>query len=97
MTLKQTNVKKSDQHIPCQFSNGIMYNHVLHGYIVLQTSLRMATQNAITKLVIKKSLPIIFQAAVLTEVFLVIFLPSMDYSYAVHTGLLLFKLVFLCA
>jgi hypothetical protein len=56
----------------------------------------MATHNAITKLVIKKSLPISFEAAVLTEVFLVILLPSMDYSYAVQTGLLLFKMVFLC-
>ena len=37
-----------------------------------------------------------FEAVVLTEVFLVILLPSMDYSYAVHTGLLLFKMVFLC-
>jgi len=56
----------------------------------------MATQNAIVKLVIKKSLPIIFEAAIFTEVFLVILLPSMDYSYAVHIGLLLFKMVFLC-
>jgi hypothetical protein len=53
----------------------------------------MSTQNAITKLVIEKSLPIIFEAA--AEVFLVILLSSMDYSYAVHTGLLLFKMVFL--
>jgi len=44
---------------------------------------------------IKKSLPIIFEVAVLTVVFLFILLPSMDYSYAIHTGLLLLKMVFL--
>lgn len=64
--------------------------------MVLMTSLRMATQNAITKLVIKKSLPIISEAAILIEVFLVILLPSMDYFNAVKTGLFLFKMVFLC-
>jgi hypothetical protein len=56
----------------------------------------MAIQNAITKLMIKKSLPIIFEVAVFTVVFLFILLPSVDYSYAIHTGLLLLKMVFLC-
>lgn len=54
MILYQIKVGKSDKCIPYQFPNGIMYNHVLHGYIVLKTSLRMATQNAIAKIVIKK-------------------------------------------
>jgi len=52
----------------------------------------MATENAVITLVIKKSLPIIFEVVVFTELFLFIRLPSMDYSYAVHTGLFLFNL-----